>query len=163
MIKSERRVERRSASKPSTIEKKNDQPAFMQQENKMGIMPIPRLVLSMSVPIMISMLVQSMYNIVDSIFVARINEAALTILSSLIFVLWGLFGSRAFIRFFTDDPVIPALRIICIILLPFVFLFGKIGGISLIWFAFWISEACAVAYAIWQLKKNMKRVQTAIG
>lgn len=50
----------------------------------------------------------------------------------------------------------------CILLLPFVFLFGKIGGISLIWFAFWISEACAGIYAIWHLKKNMKRVQTAI-
>lgn len=48
------------------------------RENKMGTMPIPKLVLSMSIPIMISMVVQSMYNIVDSIFVARINEAALT-------------------------------------------------------------------------------------
>lgn len=126
------------------------------RENKMGTMPIPKLVLSMSIPIMISMVVQSMYNIVDSIFVARINEAALTatslaysaqmlqiavavgtgvgtnalvsrklgqkhfeeageaattgllltLASSLIFVLWGLFGSRAFIAMFTDDPVI---------------------------------------------------------
>lgn len=50
----------------------------MQKENKMGVMPVPRLVLSMAVPIMISMVVQSMYNIVDSIFVARINEQALT-------------------------------------------------------------------------------------
>ena len=50
----------------------------MQKENKMGVMPIPKLVLSMSIPIMISMLVQSMYNIVDSIFVARISESALT-------------------------------------------------------------------------------------
>ena len=128
----------------------------MRKENKMGVMPVPRLVLTMSVPIMISMLVQSMYNIVDSIFVARISEAALTatslaysaqilqiavavgtgvgmnalvsrklgakdfaganeaattgllltVLSSLIFVLWGLTGSRAFIRAFIDDPVI---------------------------------------------------------
>ena len=50
----------------------------MQKENKMGVMPVPRLVLSMAVPIMISMLVQSMYNIVDGIFVARISEDALT-------------------------------------------------------------------------------------
>ena len=128
----------------------------MQKENKMRVMPVPRLVLAMSVPIMISMLVQSMYNIVDSIFVARISEAALTatslaysaqilqiavavgtgvgmnalvsrklgakdfaganeaattgllltVFSSLIFVLWGLTGSRAFIRAFIDDPII---------------------------------------------------------
>ncbi len=47
------------------------------KENKMGIMPIPRLLLSMALPMIISMLVQAMYNIVDSIFVAQINENAL--------------------------------------------------------------------------------------
>ena len=47
------------------------------QENKMGVMPIDRLLLSMSLPMMISMLVQALYNIVDSIFVSRINEYAL--------------------------------------------------------------------------------------
>lgn len=50
----------------------------MQKENKMGSMNIPKLVISMSFPIMVSMLVQSLYNIVDSIFVAQIDEAALT-------------------------------------------------------------------------------------
>ena len=130
----------------------------MQKENKMGIMPVPKLMISMSFPIMVSMLVQSLYNIVDSIFVARINEAALTatsiaysaqmlqiavavgtgvganalvsrrlgakqqdaaneaaatglvltVLSSLVFVIWGLVGSRAFIAMFTDDPQILA-------------------------------------------------------
>lgn len=43
----------------------------------MGVYPIPRLLISMSVPIMISMLVQALYNIVDSIFVAQISEAQL--------------------------------------------------------------------------------------
>lgn len=125
----------------------------MQKENKMGIMPIPKLVITMSLPIMISMLVQSLYNIVDSIFVAQIDEAALTatsiaysaqmlqiavavgtgvgvnavvsrqlgarnydkanetstlglylsILSSFIFVVWGIFGTEAFIRCFSTD------------------------------------------------------------
>ncbi len=51
------------------------------QENKMGVMPIGKLILSMSLPIMISMLVQALYNIVDSIFVARISENALTAVS----------------------------------------------------------------------------------
>ncbi len=51
------------------------------QENKMGVMPIGKLIISMSLPIMISMLVQALYNIVDSIFVARISENALTAVS----------------------------------------------------------------------------------
>ncbi len=51
------------------------------QENKMGVMPENKLLLTMSVPMMISMLVQALYNIVDSLFVARINEEALTAVS----------------------------------------------------------------------------------
>ena len=50
-------------------------------ENKMGVMPINQLLLSMSVPIMISMMVQALYNIVDSMFVAKISEDALTAVS----------------------------------------------------------------------------------
>lgn len=53
----------------------------VQQENKMGVMPINKLLLSMSLPIMVSMLVQALYNIVDSIFVAMLNENALTAVS----------------------------------------------------------------------------------
>lgn len=49
--------------------------------NKMGIAPIPKLLISMSLPMMISMMVQAFYNIVDSIFVSKINEAALTAVS----------------------------------------------------------------------------------
>lgn len=129
---------------------------IMQKENKMGVMPIPKLVISMSLPIMISMLVQSLYNIVDSIFIAQISENALTavsiaysaqvlqiavavgigvgvnalvsrrlgakqndqaneaattglfitVLGSLIFVLWGIFGTKTFIRQFSADQEI---------------------------------------------------------
>ena len=50
-------------------------------ENKMGVMPVNKLLLSMSLPMMLSMLVQALYNIVDSIFVARICEDALTAVS----------------------------------------------------------------------------------
>ncbi len=53
----------------------------MQQENKMGVMPVNKLLISMSLPMMISMLVQALYNIVDSIFVSRINEYALRAVS----------------------------------------------------------------------------------
>lgn len=51
------------------------------QENKMGIMPVPRLLITMSLPMMISMLVQALYNIVDSMFVAKLSEEALTAVS----------------------------------------------------------------------------------
>lgn len=131
----------------------------VKKENKMGVMPVPKLVLTMSFPIMISMLVQSLYNIVDSIFVAKISEDALTatsiaysaqilqiavavgtgvgvnalisrrlgakrfddankaattgllltIVSSLVFVLWGIFGTEAFIRQFSTDEKIIAM------------------------------------------------------
>ncbi len=50
-------------------------------ENKMGVMPVGRLLASMSLPMMASMLVMALYNIVDSMFVARISENALTALS----------------------------------------------------------------------------------
>ncbi|MCI5801234.1 MAG: MATE family efflux transporter [Oscillospiraceae bacterium] len=51
------------------------------RENKMGTAPVPGLILSMSLPAMLSMLIQSLYNVVDSIFVARLGENALTAVS----------------------------------------------------------------------------------
>ena len=51
------------------------------KENKMGVMPIRKLVIAMSLPMMISMLVQALYNIVDSIFVSQVCEDALTAVS----------------------------------------------------------------------------------
>lgn len=53
----------------------------IQKENKMGVMPVGKLLFTMSLPIMISMLVQALYNVVDSMFVARVSENALTALS----------------------------------------------------------------------------------
>ena len=126
------------------------------KENKMGVLPIPKLLISMSLPMIASMLVQALYNIVDSIFVAKLNENALTavslvfpiqnlmiavaagtgvginallskslgekkieqankiarngvflaILSSLAFVILGIFGSRFFFEVQTSDTQI---------------------------------------------------------
>lgn len=53
----------------------------IREENKMGVMPVNRLLLTMSFPMMVSMLVQALYNVVDSIFVSRIDENALTAVS----------------------------------------------------------------------------------
>lgn len=128
----------------------------VRQENKMGVMPVPKLLISMSLPMIISMLVQALYNVVDSMFVARLNENALTavslafpiqnlmiavstgtgvginallskslgekkfetanaiarngllieFLSSVVFALAGIFGSRFFFAMQTTDPQI---------------------------------------------------------
>mgnify|MGYP005754489977 FL=1 len=51
------------------------------KENKMGMMPINRLLINMALPMMISMLVQALYNVVDSIYVAQLSEDALTAVS----------------------------------------------------------------------------------
>lgn len=59
----------------------NQQSSAPVQENKMGTMPIGKLVFNMSLPMMVSMLVQALYNIVDSIFVAKLSENALTAVS----------------------------------------------------------------------------------
>lgn len=128
----------------------------IKQENKMGVMPIPKLLISMSLPMILSMLVQALYNIVDSIFVAKLSENALTavslafpiqnlmiavaagtgvginallsrslgekkydkvnriaqngillaVLSSIVFAILGLVGSRLFFEAQTSDPEI---------------------------------------------------------
>ncbi len=128
----------------------------VRQENKMGIMPIPKLLITMSLPMIASMLVQALYNIVDSMFVAQLNENALTavslafpiqnlmiavaagtgvginallskslgekqfdtantiarngillgVLSSLVFAIAGIFGSRLFFEIQTEDAQI---------------------------------------------------------
>ena len=51
------------------------------EQNKMGVMPVNKLLLSMSLPMMASMLVQALYNIIDSMFVAQLSENALTAVS----------------------------------------------------------------------------------
>lgn len=67
------------ANPENKIEK--DIQSEIQKENKMGVMPVGKLLFTMSLPIMISMLVQALYNVVDSMFVARVSENALTALS----------------------------------------------------------------------------------
>lgn len=53
----------------------------VREQNKMGTMPTGRLLVSMSLPMIISMLVQALYNIIDSVFVAQIGEEALAAVS----------------------------------------------------------------------------------
>ena len=62
----------------------NKQPSFSpagERENIMGTMDINPLLIKLSVPMMVSMLVQALYNVVDSIFVSHVSESALTAVS----------------------------------------------------------------------------------
>lgn len=54
---------------------------MLEEENKMGVMPVNKLLFTVSMPMIISMLIQALYNVVDSIFVAKIGESALTAVS----------------------------------------------------------------------------------
>ena len=56
-------------------------PPLSPTENKMGVMPVRPLLLTMSWPMMLSMLVQALYNMVDSMFVAQLNNDAFVALS----------------------------------------------------------------------------------
>lgn len=60
---------------------KTPNPGAAPRENKMGVMPEGRLLAGMAVPMMISMLVQALYNVVDSVFVAQISQDALNAVS----------------------------------------------------------------------------------
>ena len=146
------------------------------KENKMGTMPVNLLLITMTLPMMASMLVQALYNIVDSMFVAKISEEALTALSlafpvqnlmigvatgtgvgmnallsrslgekdydrvnkaagngillvllaSVLFILFGIFGSRLFFSVQTDDAKIIEYGVqyvlICCVGSPFLYL-----------------------------------------
>ena len=73
----------------NTLTKESGGPFFMSgtmdairpEENKMGTMTVNKLLLTMSLPMVISMLIQALHNVVDSIFVAQISETALTAVS----------------------------------------------------------------------------------
>ena len=51
------------------------------KENKMGVMPVGKLMVNMALPMIISMLVQALYNVVDSVYVSQVSESAVTALS----------------------------------------------------------------------------------
>lgn len=58
-----------------------EKPSNALKENKMGTMPLGKLLINMAVPMVLAMLVQALYNVVDSLYVSRISESAVTALS----------------------------------------------------------------------------------
>ena len=105
----------------------SQEPDIRVTENKMGTQPVGRLLAGMAIPMMISMLVQALYNIVDSVFVSRLSENALTAVSlafplqnlmiavcagttvgmnAVVFAIVGALFSRTFFLLQTDVPEI---------------------------------------------------------
>lgn len=76
------------------------------QENKMGVVPVPKLLFQMSLPMILSMLVQALYNVVDSVFVAQINENALTAVS-LVFPVQSLMMLSQWVPVWVSMPCYP--------------------------------------------------------
>ena len=75
IVSKEGEIERNMAKNVSAA------PAGALQENKMGVMPIGKLLFNMALPMVISMMVQALYNVVDSIYVSQVSESAVTALS----------------------------------------------------------------------------------
>ena len=63
------------------MEEKNLAAAAAPRENKMGVLPVGKLLANMAIPMMISMLFQALYNVVDSVFVARLSQDAMNAVS----------------------------------------------------------------------------------
>lgn len=114
----------------------------MSESNKMKDMPVNKLMIQMGIPMILSMALQAVYNIVDSAFVG--NSLSLGAMIYVICLLFGIFGVRAYISSQTEDievleMAISYLTICCVISFGIIFfsLFEKIlqaMGRSL-WFA----------------------------
>ncbi len=107
------------------------------KENKMAVMPVNRLMLNMGIPMIISMMLQAVYNIVDSAFVANIDEVGVNALLAksmgqnnlekaaktagngvflmgviyIIFLLFALFGTKPYIASQTENPMIAQMAV----------------------------------------------------
>lgn len=109
----------------------------MNPKNKLAEMPIRPLLYTMAVPLMLSLLVRSLYNIVDSIFVARLSEIALTA-ASLVYSIQFLMiavGVGTAVGNDIINMVGAAIRQL-ILLVPSLWIFIKISGISHGWYVF---------------------------
>ena len=81
--------------------------------SRLGMEPVKKLMLSMGIPMILSMVLQAVYNIVDSAFVSNMKgngEDALNALT-LAFLLFGIFGVRIYIRTQTKNPLIEEMAI----------------------------------------------------
>lgn len=125
----------------------------MNPKNKLAEMPVRPLLYTMAVPLMLSLLIQSLYNIVDSIFVARLSETALTA-ASLVYAIQFLMIAIG-VGTAVVNMIGGALRQL-VVLVPCLWLLIRTMGIEKAWFAFWVSEVIACAYSLWATKKELR-------
>ncbi|MDU8668483.1 MATE family efflux transporter [Faecalibacterium prausnitzii] len=125
----------------------------MNPKNKLAEMPVRPLLYTMAVPLMLSLLIQSLYNIVDSIFVAHLSETALTA-ASLVYAIQFLMIAIG-VGTAVVNMIGGALRQL-VVLVPCLWLLIRTMGIEKAWFAFWVSEVIACAYSLWATKKELR-------
>ena len=154
----------------------------MNPKNKLAEMPVRPLLYTMAVPLMLSLLIQSLYNIVDSIFVARLSETALTAASLVYAIQFLMIAMLAFgvpaLRIISVTFLFAVTTILCgyfasglgngvvnmiggalrqlVVLVPCLWLLIRTMGIEKAWFAFWVSEVIACAYSLWATKKELR-------
>lgn len=130
----------------------------MMNDTFMKEKPILPLLTSMALPMVVSMLVNSLYNIVDSLFVAKINEKAMTALS-LVYPLQNLMnaiaigfgiGINAVIAFHLGAGNREKADIAATHGFIFAWILCRIGGAEWVWHAFWISETITALIA-WRI------------
>lgn len=150
--------------------------------NKMGTEAVPKVMLNMGIPIILSMVLQACYNIVDSMFVARIPDTdgivnagecavnALTLAFSvqmlMIIAMGFLFagGNIAIQGVFQalgcglDSLVVSLLRL-CIVVLPLAWMFSRMENAAvMIWWAFPIAEFAAILAAVGLMLRANKNI-----
>ena len=116
--------------------------------SKMAEAPVFGLLLRMSLPLMLSMMIQALYNIVDSVFIGMLPERAEALQAlgyaypiQMLLVAGGV-GTGSGVR-----SMIVALLRLLVVLMPACFLFGKSGGIDALWWGALVAEAAALVYA----------------
>lgn len=128
------------------------------QENKMGTMPVGRLLFSMAVPMMVSMLFQALYNVVDSIFVAKLSQDAMNAVS-LAFPLAGfcIVSGSVFQALGTPfySLIVSVCRQICV-LLPVAYLLSLTGRLELVWWSFPIAELVSLTLSAIFLRRTLR-------
>ncbi len=156
----------------------------------MGVVPVPKLLFQMSLPMILSMLVQALYNVVDSIFVAQINENALTAVS-LVFPVQSLMisiavgtgvGVNAVLSRSLGERdgriivgsvfqalgngvyslIISATRQLLIIL-PAAAILAKVGGLSAVWWSIPIAEIASVVLSAYFYRKIYREKIASLG
>lgn len=123
------------------------------EENKMGTAPVNKLLLSMALPLRLSFLTNSLYNFVDSVFVARVSEDALTAISpagtvQVIVSALSLEKDSMYISV-ARQAVFPILAALIL---------SRFGKLELIWFSFVFAEVLGLSLAVvlWRKKGKTK-------